>query len=228
MNSVAGTVILLDRSGDPEPTDDLPDLPPHPGWTGTRARILGAGMLLFAERGYHATSIREIASGAGMQSASLYSHFASKEAILAELVHVGHEVHHRALVEALAEAGADPRDQLRRLVSAHVASHCRYAKLATVTTQEQHHLSPEALAPAAALRGASLMLAETIVARGQEQGLFDLPDPEIARVALGSLGIAVIHWYPLAADRRTPEQVGEAYAELALRLVGAVEQQPPR
>ena len=67
----------------------------------TRLRILLAGLALFGDRGYHGTSIRDIAAEAGMQSASLYSHFASKEAILAELTFIGHDVHHRMLLAAL-------------------------------------------------------------------------------------------------------------------------------
>jgi AcrR family transcriptional regulator len=218
---MAGDVVPLDRSDDRDfgRQHDEPPLPLE--GHDTRARILRAGLAMFAERGYHATSIRDIAAGAGIQSASLYSHFPSKEAILAELVLIGHEVHHRALVQALAAAGQDPRDQLHRLVSAHVAMHCRYATLATVTTREQQHLSPEAARPSLALLGASQMLAETVLARGEELGVFDVADPEIIRVAIGSLGFSVTPWYPKRADHFTPEEVGEAYAELALRMVGA-------
>ena len=85
---------------------------------GTRGRILVAGLKLFADRGFHATSIRDVAAAAGVQSASLYSHFPSKESILAELVLLGHEEHHRRIVTAMLEAGADPTAQLAALVRA--------------------------------------------------------------------------------------------------------------
>src|SRR5450432_3077518 len=68
-----------------------PALPPRPATDGTRGRILRAGLGLFAEHGFHGTSIRDIAAEAAVQSASLYAHFPSKEAILAELVLAGHE-----------------------------------------------------------------------------------------------------------------------------------------
>ena len=57
----------------------VPALPPRPAADGTRGRILLAGLGLFAEHGYHGTSIRDIAAEAAVQSASLYAHFPSKE-----------------------------------------------------------------------------------------------------------------------------------------------------
>jgi hypothetical protein len=75
----------------------VPALPPRPAAGGTRDRILLAGLGLFAEHGFHGTSIRDIAAGAAVQSASLYAHFPSEEAILAELVLAGHEEHHTRL-----------------------------------------------------------------------------------------------------------------------------------
>ena len=196
-------------------------LPPGAEDNPTRQRILLAGIELFGGRGYHGTTIRDIAAAAGLQSASLYSHFASKEAILAELVFVGHDVHHRILLTALLEAGPDPRDQLRSVIRAHVSSHCRYPKLAMVSNHERHHLSPEALAPALALRQRSEYVATEIVVRGTDQGVFDVPNFRAAVTALGSLGLSVTAWYPEHADGMTPEDVGDAYAEIALRIVGA-------
>lgn len=197
---------------------DLPDLP---GENPTRVRILLGGLELFAARGYHATSIRDIAGAAGIQSASLYSHFASKEAILAELVLLAHDVHHRALVSALMDAGSDPRDQLAAVIRTHVSMHCRFAKLATVANHERHHLSAEALAPAATLRRASEQLGEEVIARGVVRGQFHLVNDEIALLAVSSVGAAVSGWYPHRSTSLTPEQIGDTYATLTLRMLGA-------
>ena len=58
---------------------------------GTRGRILRAALGLFSELGFHGTSIRQIASGVGINPATLYAHYPSKEHILAELVLLGHQ-----------------------------------------------------------------------------------------------------------------------------------------
>jgi AcrR family transcriptional regulator len=52
----------------------------------TRAEIRVAALELFAERGVDATSLREIAERIGITKAALYYHYASKDALLGELV----------------------------------------------------------------------------------------------------------------------------------------------
>jgi len=51
-----------------------------------RAAILDAALAVFAERGYHAASIDEIAREAGVSKALIYEHFASKQALWASLL----------------------------------------------------------------------------------------------------------------------------------------------
>jgi len=207
--------LSIDRKATPS------DLPPQEELGETAVRILEAGLDLFAARGYHATSIRDIAAGAGLQSASLYTHFPSKEAILAELQTIGHRVHNRALMSALLEGGADPRDQLHRVITAHVAAHCRWPKLAAVSTRELGNLSEQAAAPALALRQSSANLLVEIVDRGVEQNVFAIEHLDITLSAISSLGTAVVNWYPAQAAKYTAEQYGSTYADLTLRMVGA-------
>jgi len=52
----------------------------------TPDRILSVAMELFARKGYHATSMREIAREARIVPSTIYSHFSGKEAILAEII----------------------------------------------------------------------------------------------------------------------------------------------
>src|SRR5262245_57916504 len=63
---------LLDPTTDPAPT--------------TRERIPQVALRLFAEKGYEATSMREIAEHLGITKPALYYHFDSKEAIVRELL----------------------------------------------------------------------------------------------------------------------------------------------
>src|SRR5579871_23188 len=91
-------------------------LPPNLAVEGTRRRILEGALRLFAEEGFHASSMRELARVVELQPSAVYVHFPSKEHLLAELVHKGHEAHHESLREALGKAGEEPLAQLRALV----------------------------------------------------------------------------------------------------------------
>jgi AcrR family transcriptional regulator len=199
----------------------VPALPPRPATDGTRGRILLAGLQLFAEHGFHGTSIRDIAAGAAVQSASLYAHFPSKEAVLAELVLAGHEEHHTRLVTALLESGTDPRDRLAALVRAHVRAHTDYPMLAVVANNEMHALSAAVAAPAAAMRRRSEALLAEVLAMGHQHGVFDVVHLEATAAAIGGMGIRVASWYPAPEVGLNPSQLADVYASLALRMAGA-------
>jgi AcrR family transcriptional regulator len=69
-----------------------------------RAAILDAALDVFSERGYHAASIDEIASQAGISKALIYEHFPSKKDLHASLL----ERHVQEIFERLAESAAGP------------------------------------------------------------------------------------------------------------------------
>jgi AcrR family transcriptional regulator len=187
---------------------------------GTRRRILEGALLLFASEGFHASSMRDLAKQIEMQPGAVYVHFPSKEHLLAELVRIGHEMHHRSLRAALLEAGADPVDQLSALVAAHVRVHASHPHLAVVVNSELDALSPELAAPGLALRKQSIALLLDIVERGTAMGRFDPPDTYFTAAAISAMGVRLPYWYSPASGIDVDTLV-EKHVELALRMVGA-------
>ena len=189
---------------------------------GTRGQILREALALYAESGFHGTSIRKIAAKVGINSATLYAHYPSKEHVLAELVRIGHEELRARLFEAIASVPAErgAAGRLAALVRAHTLVHTDYPLLAVVTNGELHALSPELAAPSLELRAACRRLLLDILERGLKDGEFHVPDLLLAATAIGSIGMQVAHWF--GPDQpRTREQVADAYALFALRLAGA-------
>lgn len=185
---------------------------------GTRGRILLSALQLFAEYGYHGTSIRDLAAGAGINSATLYAHYPSKEQVLAELILIGHEGLLRMLQQAYEAASADPADQLAALVKAQVFAHADFPLLAIVANSELHVLSPEQAAPALAIREASREMLLEVLRKGVGKGVFKIKDINLAAIAIGSIGIRVANWFgPDQPYAR--EQVADSFAEFALRIV---------
>jgi AcrR family transcriptional regulator len=77
-----------------------------------RVAILESALAVFAQRGYHASSIDDIAREGGVSKALIYEHFASKQDLYAELLeqHAGHLF--SALAEAISEAGTSASARL--------------------------------------------------------------------------------------------------------------------
>lgn len=84
-----------------------------------RVAILDASAALFARRGFHATSLRDIAAAAGMLPGSVYYHFASKEDLLLAVYAVGVE-RIAARVDAAVSRKRTPRARLEAACIAHL------------------------------------------------------------------------------------------------------------
>lgn len=196
-----------------------PLLPPSAERPGAAGRLLLAALSLFARRGFHGSSIRDIAAEAGLTSAALYGHFESKDHLLAELVRVGHDEHNAQLRRSLLESSSDPVAQLRGVVAAHVRFHAQYPVLATVTNNEMHALPESLAAPSLALREQSEHLLREVIERGQAMGVFDPPHAWMTMAAIGGMGIRVAVWYHGDSEWSIDEVAG-TYAELAVRMAG--------
>ncbi|WP_321843947.1 TetR/AcrR family transcriptional regulator [Paraburkholderia bannensis] len=80
----------------------------------TRAHLLAAAKRLFVERGFGATSLRDIAAEAGYTQGAFYSNFASKEALFVELM----RERSKAQVSDIARALGDPSSTAEEILSA--------------------------------------------------------------------------------------------------------------
>ncbi|MBL6449241.1 TetR/AcrR family transcriptional regulator [Fulvivirga sp. 29W222] len=81
----------------------------------SRVKILMAALEVFAEKGYHSSSIGEIAKKAGVAKGSVYHYFESKEAVLQEVIVNG--VTELEGIMKLVQSKASPKEQLETLVS---------------------------------------------------------------------------------------------------------------
>jgi AcrR family transcriptional regulator len=77
-----------------------------------RAAILDSALAVFAQRGYHASSIDDIARDNGVSKALIYEHFTSKAELYAELLEQYAEVLFSALAEAVSDAGTSAAARL--------------------------------------------------------------------------------------------------------------------
>src|SRR5262249_40471510 len=120
-----------------------PVLPARAQASGTLRRLHETALLLFAERGFHAVSVRDLTGALGLQPSSLYAHVTSKHDLLRDLVRLGHEEHRDQLRLSLLDVGSDPGEQLRAVTRAHVRVHATYPLLTRLCNRELGALRDE-------------------------------------------------------------------------------------
>ena len=91
----------------------------------TARAILSAAVQMIAARGYHGTSIRDIATFAGISPGSIYNHFGSKHELLVTILVRGGSALVEATERALLDAPAEPAARLDAIVSTHVGVHAQ-------------------------------------------------------------------------------------------------------
>ena len=87
-----------------------------------RENILAAAVQLFAEYGYHAAPLRDIARLAGIQAASIYHHYPNKQSLLIEIM----ETHMQRLnsrLEHILQEYDDPLQRLQAAIANHIQLH---------------------------------------------------------------------------------------------------------
>ncbi len=179
-----------------------------------RQQIEDVASTLFSDRGYAATSMRDIARALDLQGGSLYAHIPSKEAVLASIVQQAAERFHAA-VRPLAQGAGTAAERLRRMVHAHVNVVADGRERATVFLFEWTFLSPERREPVARARDTYEGYFTQVIAEGVAAGELTARDPKLAAVFILSAMNGLAHWYrsdgPLG-----PTELADHYADLFL------------
>ena len=191
----------------------------------SRGTVLEAACLLFAERGYRGTSMKDIAETLGVRAPSLYNHVTSKQEILLAIMDAAMDRALFALEEAL-DGVTDTADQLRRATESLVLDFLRFPAEVTVCNTEVRSLEPANRLAIVAKRDQYAARVRQIIERGCRDGQFSTPAPEIAAFAVLEMGNSAKSWF--RASGRYPDTfVARAYGEFALRVVGCGEPAPP-
>ena len=180
-------------------------------------RLVEAAVAAFAERGYRATTTRDIASRAGMSPAALYVHYPSKEQLLYDISRGGHL---GALAVLKAVGDGTPATRLSEMVAAFTTWHAEHHSIARVVQYELAALSPDHLVDVASIRREITGAIESALADGVADGSFAVPDLSGTALALLSMSIDVARWFDPARSQ-PPAALGRLYADLALRMVSA-------
>ncbi|MBZ0112942.1 MAG: TetR/AcrR family transcriptional regulator [Thermoanaerobaculia bacterium] len=171
-----------------------------PSTHSTHDRLRAVALELFAERGYGGASMAEIARGVGVQKATLYNYYASKEALLLDLLKRGLDAWRESSQGPLTEEGL-LRERLRRHLEAvliHAVEHPHEASVVRVAaTQIGGELGFEVRRQLAQHKLEYSKLLERLFAEAIDRGEVRVADPrDLSRVWRALLnGLLVQHLF---------------------------------
>jgi TetR/AcrR family transcriptional regulator, cholesterol catabolism regulator len=158
-----------------------------------KAQIRRHATVLFQDRGFAATSMRDLAAALGVEAASLYSHISSKQELLAEICFRLADALFAAFDEA-EHTAASPTEALQRFINGHVRVLLDDPAAAQVFLTEWRHLTEPLLSDFTARREQYEGRLRTLLRRGADAGELHLPANDERFAALWLL--SGLNWLP--------------------------------
>lgn len=180
-----------------------------------RDRILRTAAVLFAQKGFEATAVREIVEAAGVTKGALYHYFDSKDDLLSE-------IYTRMLrmqterMERIADSDRPLRERVHEIMQDVVLTSVLNLADATIFFQSMHLLQPEKQAQVRAERRRYHERFRGLIEEGQRSGEFrgDVPADVVVHYGFGAVHRLSMWYHP--EGELTGEQVGRYFADLLL------------
>lgn len=180
----------------------------------TRQGIIEAAARIFSEKGYHATSMQDIAEAVNLQKASLYHHFSSKQEILAAILEQALDLINNQL-EAVTCQSLSPDEKLRQAMVTYLQTIAENKNLSAVLLLELRALDPGLKDEQADRLEKFERLWTDLILEGKKQGVFADVDPSLTRRAILGVMNWTVTWYR-SDGARSAEEIADLYAALLL------------
>jgi AcrR family transcriptional regulator len=187
--------------------------------TRTGETVYQAAVDLMYERGYHGTSLRDVAKAVGVQMSSLYYYYESKQALLVAVMEKTMADLIATVSEAM-EAAATPREQLIAGIRAHVMFHASRRKENFIADSELRSLERAERAEIVAMRERYERLFAAVLEDGLASGAFVVADVPITLAGLFAMLNGVATWYR-PRGRLSLAEIADQYCTLFLNGVAA-------
>lgn len=188
----------------------------HSDITGPRVRA--AALQLFAQHGFAAVSMRQIAREVGVQAGALYNYTPDKQSLLFDLMNT----HMGELLESRAELPDEetPLKALETFTRFHIRFHSERPEEVFIAYMELRNLSEENFARIETLRRTYEDQLEEILRAGMAEGVFTIADPKLATMAVIAMLTGVNTWFR-EGGRLSLAEVEQIYWDMVRKSVGA-------
>jgi AcrR family transcriptional regulator len=182
--------------------------------------IRDVALKLFLEKGYAETSIRDIAASAGINSATLYHYFPSKEAILSNIVSRNWNEIFDGLSDRMSAAtDGNWTDKLRAFVEFHAKWHCMHPEVRILST-DMRSLDEPARRNRSAKRDEFERLLRDLLQEGVTAGEFAVQDVKVTSYAILQMITGIVAWYR-PHGRLNPDDISALYWDMISSIVHA-------
>jgi len=186
-----------------------------------REEILQRASLLFYERGYGATSIRDIAEAVGLSSSTMYHHFANKQDVLYAIVSRFMTDFVEATVPVLRDTTVSPAERMRRIVRLHIEISDERRPELLIGNPIRYALGPAQREHATALQIAYHDAVRDTIAEGCRTGEFRAEDVSMTTMAILDMLNGIREWFS-PAGRLSRAELIERYTGLVFTMLGVV------
>lgn len=186
----------------------------------TGPKVTQAAQRLFAQYGYAAVSMRQIAAEVGVQVGALYNYTPDKQSLLFSLM----QEHMSGLLSAWKsqqdETGGTALEALIAFVHCHMQYHLPRSEAVFIAYMELRNLTADNFGQIEKLRKTYEDALEAIIKKGIETGEFEVTDSKIVTLAIIGMLKEVSTWYR-PDGRLSHVALIEQYQTMARQLVGA-------
>ncbi len=183
-----------------------------------RSDVRAAAAALFAEQGYRATGVRDIADALGIGATSIYSHIKSKSELLHEILIDTLDAILAVQHEAVASS-PDVVERLRRAAESQVRFLVEHPQEAIITIRDFGWAEGDALSAIYERRRRYRKAFEDLLIEGVSQGRMSVSNAKITAFAIIEMAEGVPRWFRPAGEVSI-NQLAYLYGEHALRIAG--------
>jgi AcrR family transcriptional regulator len=186
--------------------------------SGGRSAMLASAVRVFARRGFHGASMRQLAAEAGVTQSNFYNYFPGKSDILLAILREASATQMALTQAAIDAAGQDVVDRFRAGIVAFVRYYVDNPDVSLVAISELRYLEGDQRREIVAERDREQQIFASLIREGSQSGAFGTPYPHEATLAVLTLCSGVTVWFREGGEL-SPQDVAEQYARFALALV---------
>jgi AcrR family transcriptional regulator len=180
----------------------------------TQAKLLGAAAELFAQKGYRATTLDDVAERIGIKKASLYHYVASKEQLLVEIYQNLYVVF-EGRIRPIAELDLPADERLRRMIYTYVELITSHVDMMAMVLRDEAELSEPNRKLILRRHRQMEWVFENVLEEGQRVGVIRPMTGRLMELAMFGMVLFIQYWYRNAGY--APERIAAEFIMLLER-----------